>query len=203
MTTATANGHRPAYDPEQYLPPGPEEWRGRIADLVRELRNPELEPGSGHLYRQEENGPMTACVEGVINEMAIRGGLPAFWFDFEDDDNATVWDAEQPDRDGTEPFGYRFVDAANVAIPEALLYHGLSVAEGRHVVDILECDSSFIRSVINDRHGVALGADTLPGVNDRLLKDGANPLHVMADVFEHLLEKPAAGSWHPRVNRWA
>ncbi len=55
---------------------------------------------------------------------------------------------------------------------------------------------------INDRHGVALGADALPGVNDRLLKDGANPLHVMADVFERLLEKPGAGSWHPRVNQW-
>ena len=93
------------------------------------------------------------------------------------------------------------MDATNVAIPEALLYHGLSVAEGRHVVDILECDSSFIRSVINDRHGVALGADTLPGVNDRLLKDGANPLHVMADVSERLPEKPDVDGWHPRVNQ--
>ena len=77
------------------------------------------------------------------------------------------------------------MDAANVAILEAPLYHGLSVQEGRHAVDILECDHSFIRAVINDR----------------LLKDGANPLHVMADVFERLLGKPGAGSWHPRVNQ--
>ncbi len=79
------------------------------------------------------------------------------------------------------------MDAANVAIPEALLYHVHSVEEGHHVVDILECNNSFIRAVINDR----------------LLKDGANPLHVMADVFERLLEKPGTGNWHPRVNQWA
>ena len=66
------------------------------------------------------------------------------------------------------------MDATNVAIPEALLNHGLSVAEGRHLVDILECDSSFIRAVIADKHGVAMGADALPSVNDRLLNDGTN-----------------------------
>ena len=47
------------------------------------------------------------------------------------------------------------MDATNVAILETPLYHGLSVEEGRHVVDIMECDNSFIRTVINDRHGVA------------------------------------------------
>ncbi len=88
------------------------------------------------------------------------------------------------------------MDATNVAIPEALLNHGLSVAEGRHVMDILECDSSFISAMIDDKHGVTMGADALPSVNDRLLNDGTNPLHVMADVFEHPLEKPGAGSWH-------
>ena len=93
------------------------------------------------------------------------------------------------------------MDAANVAIPEALLHHGLSVEEGRHLVDILECDSSFIRSVINDRHGVAMGADALRNISDRPLKDDANPFHVMADVSERLPEKPDADGWHPRVNQ--
>ena len=90
-----------------------------------------------------------------------------------------------------EPW-YAWLDATNVAIPEALLYHGLSVEEGRHVVDILECDHSLIRGVINDKHGAAMGADALPKIKDRLLKEGSNPLHVMADVFERLPEKPGA-----------
>ena len=71
------------------------------------------------------------------------------------------------------------------------------------MVDILERDNSLIRGVINDKHRVAMGANALLKVNDRLLKDGANPLRGMADVFERLLEKPGVGSWHPRVNRWA
>ena len=41
-----------------------------------------------------------------------------------------------------------------------------------------------------------------PKANDRLPKDGVNRLPVMAGIFEHLMEKPGAGSWHPRANQW-
>ncbi len=78
----------------QHLPDHPEQWEGRVRELIRELRRPDLMPCRGFLYRRDAAGQLSACIEGVINEMAIRNGLPALWVEMEievDDGPITIW----------------------------------------------------------------------------------------------------------------
>lgn len=90
--------------------------------------------------------------------------------EIEDTNLITIWEVEQPDRKGVEPYGIHCIGPTNVALPEALLYHGLMVQDdGRHPFDILECKPEFIREVINTRHGISMGADYGAKVNDRLI----------------------------------
>lgn len=65
------------YDPEQYLPANPGQWRARVQTLITALRDPQLAPCKQFLYLLDSAGQLAACYEGVVNEMAIRGGLAA------------------------------------------------------------------------------------------------------------------------------
>ena len=140
----------------------------------------------------------------MINDQAIRGGVPMYWneaeeFPDEDDDDERlrlVWDMEQPE------FGHHFLKDTNVALPEALLYHGMALEDGGHVVDVMECDMGFVRRVVNDVHGVSFGALRTFRLNDEAYGAGAHPLRLMADLLEHLMERGPLDSWHPRVNDW-
>ena len=58
----------------QYLPENKDQWRTRVQELIRELRRPDLAPSRGFLYRQDADGNLSTCIEGVVNEMAIRNG---------------------------------------------------------------------------------------------------------------------------------
>ena len=162
-----SNAAEGSYVADQYLPGDLSTWQRRIEDLIAELRRPDLQPCSGFLYRKEAGQPLQACIDGVINEMAIRGGVPGAWTEYTDadDENVIFWDIEQPDRGGEEPFGLLFTDAPTVAMPEALFYHGLDVQDGQHIIDIMQCDPTFIRSVINGRHGLAMGTATTVKTN--------------------------------------
>ena len=184
-----------------YLPKNPEQWKGRIRELIAEMRRPDLTPCSGFLYRQDAAGNLSACIEGVINEMAIRNGLPALWVEMDiegDDGPITIWEAEPPTPDGAEP-----TETSNTVLMEALLYHGFDMPDGHLAIDILDCDPAFIRTVINERHGTSFGTDYGARLNDKLIERGANPLLVAADIFEHLLERPNRNIWHTQINDWA
>ena len=105
-----------------YLPKNPDQWKRRIRELIAEMRRPDLTPCSGFLYRQDAAGNLSACIEGVINEMAIRNGLPALWVEMDiegDDAPITIWEVEPPTPDGAEP-----TETSNTVLMEALLYHG-------------------------------------------------------------------------------
>ena len=188
--------------PETYLPENPTEWRRRVRDLIAELRRTDLNPSRGHLYAQNDNGDLMACIEGVINDMAIEGGVPATWVDMEidgpDEEPLTVWEVMPP-----ETGQGNAVEYSNRALPEALLYHGFDMPDGNFVIDALDGDVEFIREVINGRHGASFGVDPGAGLNDSLVKQGVNPLLLAADILEHLLDKPLHSAWHERINAWA
>ena len=185
----------------QHLPESPEQWRSRVQELIEELRRPDLTPNQGFLYRQAA-GALSACIEGIVNEMAIRDGLPAEWLAMEIEDwegtPITVWEVELPWRDGVEP-----IESSNAALPEALLYHGFDMPDGKLSIDILDCDPVFIRTVINIRHGMSFGASRRAVLNDQIILQGGNPLIIAADIFEHLLDRPNRGIWDGRINHWA
>lgn len=181
------------------LPENSKQWRARVRELIQELRRKDLTPCRGALYRRNANGTMSACVEGVINDMAIRGGINAQWIEYETEDDAgnaiTTWDAmciasEQ----------HRAIEPVNRALGHALLYHGMDLPGGQLIIDILECDPDFIRRVINEKHGITLGYQSGASMNDSLVSQDANPLLVAADIIEHLLEKPSRSPWHSRIN---
>ena len=186
----------------QHLPENKCQWRTRVQELIRELRRPELAPCREYLYRQDADGNLSACIEGVVNEMAIRNGLPAMWAEMEiegeDGEAITIWEIEPPTRNGTEA-----TETSNRALKEALLYHGFEMQDGHLAIDILDCDPTFIRTVINVRHGTSFGTDYGASLNDKLVGSGANPLTVTADILEHLLEQLDRSIWHGQVNRWA
>lgn len=124
------------HQPEQYLPANLAEWRQRVRDLISELRSPRLKPGRGHLYAQTSEENLLACIEGVVNEMAVRGGVPAEWVDMEidgpDDEPLTMWEILPPASEADDN-----VESGNRALPEALLYHGFDMPDGNLVVDAL------------------------------------------------------------------
>ena len=186
----------------QHLPESPEQWRNRVQELIKELRRPDLTPSQDFLYRQDTAGTLSACIEGIVNEMAIRNGLPAEWLAMEIEDGEgtpiTIWEVKPPSRDGVEP-----IETSNAALPEALLYHGFDMADGKLSIDILDCDPVFIRTVINTRHGMSFGASSGAVLNDQLIRQGANPLLIAADILEHLLDRPNRGIWDDRINHWA
>ena len=183
-----------------YLPANKDQWESRVRELIQELRRPDLTPHRGFLYHQDAAGNLSACIEGVVNEMALRNGLAAEWteLEIEDDDGEpiTVWEVEPTTSNGAEP-----TETSNVALPEALLYHGFNMPEGRLEIDILDCDPAFIRTVINERHGTSFGADRGARLNDQLIKRGTNPLLVVADMLEHLVERPNSSMWHSQINQ--
>lgn len=197
--------HPEIYNPEQYLPASRDEWQTRVRTLSDLLADRTLAPCNDFLYMQRQDGVMRACIEGVINKAAIDAGVPAEWLEAEhpDIDGLTYWDVEQPDRHGTHPFGRILAEPNNIALPEALLYHGICVVEGRSLFDVLDCDYEFIAACINTKHGAVLGCDRLDNVNRKLIGQGANPLLVMSDVLRHLEGKPHCGFWHNRVSEWA
>lgn len=186
----------------QHLPESPKQWRIRVQELIQELRRPDLTPSRGFLYRQDTAGALSACIEGVVNEMAIRNGLPAEWLAMEIEDGEgtpiTIWEVEPPSPDGVEP-----IETSNAALPEALLYHGFDMPDGKLSIDILDCDPVFIRTVINTRHGTSFGARSGAILNDQLISQGVNQLLIAADIFEHLLDRPNQGIWDGRINHWA
>ena len=186
--------------PQIYLPKHPAHWRERMQALIHELRSPDLNPGLGHLYAKDEAGNLSACIEGVINEMAVRGGMPAAWAEMEiegpDDGFLTIWEIYPPYRAGEED-----PETVNRALPEALSYHGFNMPDGRFLLDVLDCDLGFIREAVNERHGVIFGAQQAENLNDDLVKQGANPLRLAADVLEHLMDRPS-NAWDERVNPW-
>jgi hypothetical protein len=188
-------------NPGQYLPTSPEQWRQRIRELVQELRRPDLTPCRGVLYEQVQNNAIGACVEGVINEMAIRGGVPATWeeYDLSEDDELTriTWEILPPD----DPRGAE-TESVPTALPEALLYHGFNIEDGGLCIDVLECDNAFIREVVNGRHNTSFGAAKAATLNDRMMAEGVNTLLLTADIFEHLMERPNRNIWHHTVNPW-
>ena len=53
--------------------------------------------------------------------------------------------------------------------------------DGHFAIDILDCDPTFIRTVINVQHGTSFGKDYGASLNDKLVESGANPLTVTAD----------------------
>ena len=183
-----------------YLPENDDQRKSRVHDLINEMRRPDLAPCRGFLYQRDADGNLSACIEGIVNEMAIRNGLPALWVEMkitEDDDKLiTIWEVQPPTLDGTEP-----AETSNAALPEALLYHGFNMPDGRLEVDILDCDPDFIQTVINERHGTSFGADYGAILNDKLIRQGANPLLVAADMLEHLLERPNLNMWHSQINQ--
>ena len=197
--------HPDIYDPEQYLPASRAEWQERVTTLYELMGDRTLAPCNDFLYMRRGDGAMRACVEGVINKAAIDAALPVEWLEcgHADLDDVVYWDVEQPDRGDTRPFGSIFVDSVNLALPEALLYHGMNVDEGKSLLDILDCDRDFIREFVNIKHGAVLGCDRLSKVNRKLIGQGVNPLPLMADLLRHLVGKPHCGFWHPRVNEWA
>ena len=190
------------YMPEHYLPENLVEWRLRIRELIDELRNPNLLPGRGHLYAQAKDGRLLACIEGVVNEMASRNSVPAQWVNMEidgpDSEPLTIWEIMPPCHQN-----YDTVESSNRALPEALLYHGFDMPEGNLVVDALDCSPAFIREVINEKYGIAFGDDSAAVLNDKLQRQDVNPLHVMADILEHVAEKPHSCIWHGRINHLA
>ena len=186
----------------QYLPESPEQWRSRVQELIQELRRPDLKPSQGFLYRQDNTGALSACIEGVVNEMTIRNGLPAEWVAMEIEDEQgtpiTIWEVEPPPPDGVEP-----IETSNTALPEALLYHGFNMPDGKLSINILDCDPVFIRTVINTQHGTSFGANHGAILNDQLTRQGTNLLLLAADIFEHMLDRPNQGIWHGRINQWS
>ena len=183
------------------LPESPDQWRSRVRALVAELRKPEITPCRGYLYTMDAQGKLNACIEGVINDMAIRAGIPADWTEttiqWEDDEHVTFWEA-YPDGDDKDTAG-----SANRALPDALLYHGFDMPEGQFLINALDCDPGFIRETINSKHGFAFGVLPAASLNDDLIEKDVNPLLVTADLLEHLLTKPLSSIWHPRINGWA
>ena len=172
--------------------------------LIEQMRNPNLSPCKGILYGKDLHGQMNACIDGVINEMAINNGVPSHWIELEDavEDYPSIWEAEQPDRNGAEPFGIYYIDPSNTAIPEAVLYHGMSIVEGKHLVDVFNCDPQFVRDVINKKYETSFGTKSTAKLNDIIFDNGANPLLMMADILEHLLDKPYTTGWHDRIRAW-
>ena len=191
MTTAT--------EPRMWLPHTPEQWRRRTVGLIAALRRPGLAPSRGHLYQRNANGTLSACIEGVVNDLAIRAGVPAYWIEMEvdgpDERPVTVWEA-MPLQDDTS-------ETTNRVLPEALFYHGLDMPDGAFYIDVLDCDREFIRRVLNGRHGISFEVEPAAGLNDSLIRQGANPLLVAADLLDHLMTRPLSSVWHPTVNYWA
>ena len=186
----------------QHLPKNKDQWQTRVQELIRELRRPDLTPCRGFLYRQDADGNLSACIEGVINEMAIRNGIPAMWAEMEiegeDGEAITIWEIEPPTKNGAETN-----ETSNRALKEALLYHGFNMQDGHLAIDLLDCDPTFIRTVINVQHGTAFGTDYGARLNDKLVESATNPLTVTADILEHLLERLDRSIWHGQINRWA
>ena len=191
-------------DPEPYLPSTREQWAQRVGDLTRELRRPEITPCAGELYITG-NGRLQACISGIINDMAIRGGVPALWTDTEHPDleDSLQWEVLPPPTNGANPQEDESRETTNELLPEAALYHGLNLEEGRHHVDAMDLDLEF-RLYLNHTYGAALGYTSTPQLNDRWVQDhGANPLLAFADILDHMLQRPHTSFWHHRVYDWA
>ena len=180
-------------DERLYLPPSQEEWNARVQALITELRRPDLTPVSGVLYAQTDTGTRCACIGGVVNDMAIRGGLTASWLETDwlrkagDHNPGNAWETSRtqeyqgPDRN--EPL--------NAPLPEACLHH----------TDIFDMNPTF-RRYINREHRTALGYEDMVRLNDRHIGTQTNPLRLFADILEHMLGNGHTAFWHQLINDW-
>lgn len=188
---------------ERYLPHDISQWNERIAALTRELRRPDITPIKAYLYARTEDGVTCACIGGIINDLAIRGGINAEWTETDwllpsgEYSTGTAWETtvtpDDPDGSREENF--------SLPIPEAALYHGLNLEQNLPFYDLSEMSPEFWRFV-NREHGAALGAESVVKLNDRHIGTSTNPLLLYADILDHMLGIPQANFWHPHVNQW-
>ena len=198
--------HAP-YHPQGYLPSNLAQRDQRVRDLITELRRADLTPCSDFLYASMPDGAMHASIDGVINDLAQRAGVPLDWLDVgpqqirpsDTSESTATWEIIHPERGGGAPFGPMLNEDGGVAAPEALLFHGFNLSEGQTLVDTMDCQVRFIGDVINGRHGIVFGCYPTTELNDAVHRQGANPLTLMADILEHLLSRPLASIWHRGV----
>lgn len=188
--------------PEICLPENPTEWRRRVRGLIAELRRTNLNPSRGHLYAQNANGDLMACIKGVINDMAIEGGVPATWVDMEidgpDEEPLTVWEVMPPETDQSDT-----VETTNRALPEALPVPRLRYARWK----LCHRRSGLRRRLLQRSHQQPvrriIWRQCGRWPERQLGQAGVNPLPLAADILEHLMDKPLRSAWHRRINAWA
>lgn len=186
----------------QYLPASPDQWAQRLQALLKELRRTDITPIKGYLYAKTADGTTCACIGGIINDMAIRSGLTAQW---EETDwllpsgsyaAGTAWDITRTQ----EYAGPDQEENLSVPLPEACLHHGFNLEDNLVHITISDMNPEFW-SYVNRVHHTALGAEHIISLNDRHIGTTTNPLHLFADIIEHMADRPA-DLWHPSVNAW-
>lgn len=201
MTTSTT--HNQAYSGSEFLPASKEEWHSRIDSLVTLMRNPHIAPCRAVLYATRPGRLDMACIDGLINQNAYQGGVPIIWDSWEDPqtDHQINWYAWLPDRPQPSHLEYHQERELHAAVPEAFIYHGFRIVDTRTEVDALDCHPTFIREVINRRHNTSFGCIPTTKFNDHIFSSGlANPLHLMADILEHLKDRPHSSIWHNSIS---
>jgi len=119
------------------LPKSRTEWQERVQRTISELRRTDLSPCVMECYWRSPAGHLSASIDGVLNEVAIRGGISAQWVE------QPHWEPDEDDPDGWQD-GTRYRAAtgeetspANSALREALVWHGMRVDEnGEHLTDV-------------------------------------------------------------------
>ena len=86
------------------------------------------------------------------------------------------------------------------APPEARLWFGMDVEPNTgkpRMFDMFDLGMQFAREV-NGKYGIALpGANNSANLNDRIVREGANPLALFADAVAAGMEYPYISLWHP------
>ena len=188
------------------LPKSRTEWQERVQRTISELRRTDLSPCVMECYWRSPAGHLSASIDGVLNEVAIRGGISAQWVE------QPHWEPDEDDPDGWQD-GTRYRAAtgeetspANSALREALVWHGMRVDEnGEHLTDIALLDP-LIREPMITHQCESLTRLPIGLVNDLLYETRyhsfgppINPLTAYANLMENLLEDPENDFWDPRV----
>ena len=203
------------------LPRSQREWESRVQDTIRELRS-NHEPCPAECFRSNDIHHRMASIQGVINEAARQGGVPARWIEqvhWEpgEDDPGRIQDGVQyrflltsPRRPGAGPgSGPRPDDGATpseTAAPESLLWHGMRITQhGDHLTPTGILDPSIIRPLTVhqceslDELPICLVNDMLYETRFHSRNPPVNPLTHFAGIMEQMLKQPKHGFWDPAV----
>ena len=201
----------------QLLPGSRREWESRVRGTILELRS-NHEPCHSECFRSNDVHPRMASIQGVINEAARQGGVPARWIEQvhwepDEDDPGRVQDGVQyrfllanPRRTGSGPRPDDGETPSETAAPESLLWHGMRITpHGDHLTPANLLDPSITRPM---KAHQCESLDQLPIclVNDMLYETRyhphtppVNPLAHFASIMERLLKQPEHGFWDPAL----